>query len=388
MKRFLGLCACLTVMFFTACNDIDSPENTPKTEKTLFLYLPWSSTSQQPYQRNLYSYFINNIESIEQAIKEQGGMGNTRLITFISLSPSYSALIENKYQNGNCVRDTLKRYYNYSYTTPSGIASLLNDVKAVAPAPTYAMIIGCHGNGWIPRDVKNYYRSRSFGGIDTQYQTELTDLAEGIEQATMPMQFIAFDDCYMAGIEVAYDLKDVTKYVIASTSEIMADGLPYKKIWSSLASTNPNYQAIVNGFYTYYTQHSYPYGTLSVIDCSQLENMATWMKGINNRYTFDTSHLNDLQKLDGMAQTIFFDMESYINNLCDANDRMQFSTLVARLVPFHVHTPYIYTDLSNYNGGITTIAINTFCGITISDPTTNTYVVDRKSMTEWWKATH
>ncbi len=388
MKRFLGLCAFFTILLFTACSDNDSPEKSPKTEKTLFLYLPWSSTGQPPYQRNLYTYFIKNIESIEQAIIQQGGMGNTRLITFISLSPTYSALIENKYKNGYCVRDTLKRYYDYDYTTPSGITSLLNDVRTAAYAPTYAMIIGCHGNGWIPRDVKNYYRSRSFGGIDTKYQTELTDLAEGIKQAAMPMQFIAFDDCYMAGIEVAYDLKDVTGYVIASTSEIMADGLPYKNIWSYLASTSPNYQAIVNGFYTYYTQHAYPYGTLSVIDCSQLENMATWMKNINNRYTFDTSHINALQKLDGMAQTIFFDMGSYINNLCDANDYAQFNSLVAQLVPFHVHTPYIYTDLSQYNGGVTTIPINSFCGITISDPTTNTYVVDRKSMTGWWQATH
>lgn len=388
MKRFLGLCACLTVLFFTACSDNDGPEPSHETEKTLFLYLPWSSTSQQPYQRSLFTYFINNINSIEQAIKQQGGIGNTRLVTFISLSPTYSALIETKYQNGYCVRDTLKRYYDYDYTTPSGIASLLTDVKTSAPAPTYAMVIGCHGNGWIPRDIKNYYRSRSFGGIDTQYQTELTSLAEGIKGAAMPMQFIAFDDCYMANIEVAYDLKDVTQYIIASTSEIMADGLPYSRIWSYLASATPNYQAIVNEFYNYYTQYTYPYGTLSVIDCSQIDAMASWMKGINSRYTFDATAISNLQKLDGMAQTIFFDMKSYIDNLCDDNDCNQFNALVARLVPYHVHTSSIYTDFSQYNGGVTTIPVTTFCGITISDPTTNTYVAGRKSMTGWWIATH
>ena len=224
MKRFLGFCVCFVTLLFTACSDDNAP-TPPETQKTLFLYLPWSSTGQPPYQRNLYSYFINNIENIERAIRQQGGMGNTRLLTFISQSPTYSALVEIRYQGNQCVRDTLKRYNAYDYTSPSGIAALLGDVKTTAPASRYAMVIGCHGNGWIPSGVKDYYRSRSFGGIDAKYQTELSDLAEGIKRAAMPLQFIAFDDCYMAGVEVAYDLKDATDHIIASTSEIMAEGL-------------------------------------------------------------------------------------------------------------------------------------------------------------------
>ena len=35
------------------------------------------------------------------------------------------------------------------------------------------------------------------------------------------MEYILFDDCYMSSIEVAYELKDVTKYLIGSTSEMM-----------------------------------------------------------------------------------------------------------------------------------------------------------------------
>lgn len=387
MKRFLGFCVCFVTLLFTACSDDNAP-TPPETQKTLFLYLPWSSTGQPPYQRNLYSYFINNIENIERAIRQQGGMGSTRLLTFISQSPTYSALVEIKYQDNQCVRDTLKRYNAYDYTSVSGIAALLGDVKTAAPAPRYAMVIGCHGNGWIPSGVKDYYRSRSFGGIDAKYQTELSDLAEGIKRAAMPLQFIAFDDCYMAGVEVAYDLKDATDHIIASTSEIMADGMPYYRIWRHLAATSPDYQSIVNEFHTYYIQHTYPYGTLSVIDCRQMDTMVAWMKDINGRYTFDATHIDRLQKLDGMAQTIFFDMKSYIDDLCDANDRSQFDYLVKRLVPYHTHTNAVYTDLSGFNGGISTIPVTTFCGITISDPTTNSYVAGRKSMTAWWQATH
>lgn len=388
MTRFLCFLVFVTIISFTSCSDNDNTSITPPTEKTLLLFMPWSSTAERPFQQNLYPYFIENIANIERSILQQGGMGNTRLLAFISLTPEYSAMIEIIYNKGKCVRDTLKRYNNYDHTAPNGIASILNDVRMFANANTYAMIIGCHGSGWIPKGVKNYYRTRSFGGTDAKYQIDVADLATGIMDAAMPMQFIAFDDCYMAGIEVAYELKDITNYLIASTSEIMADGLPYQRLWKYLAATTPNYQSIVSEFHDFYSKYSYPYGTLSVIDCSQVDNMASFMRDINVRYTFDISRISQLQKLDGMGQTIFFDMSSYIANLCDAGDINEFDYLVKRLVPYSSHTPEIYTCLSSANGGFSTVKINTFCGITISDPTTNTYVASRKSDTNWWKATH
>lgn len=388
MKRFLCLWVLIGSLLITSCSDDNGPAPIPNTEKTLLLYMPWSSTAQEPYSNTLYPCFMENLASIERAIGQQGGLGSTRLLAFVSQSPTYSALVEIKYQGGTCLRDTLKRYEGHAYTSASGIASLLGDVRHYAEAPTYAMVIGSHGTGWIPRDVTNYYRSRAFGGVEPEFMTEISTLASGISQAGMTMQFIAFDDCYMAGIEVAYELRHAASHLIASTSEIMSEGLPYRQIWKYLSAQNPDYRAIVNEFYTYYSHFAYPYGTLSVIDCAQVDNMASLMTDFNHRYVFDESRLDQLQKLDGMRQTIFYDMGSYIDQLCDANDQAQFVLLVQRLVPYHAHTPKIWTDLSSYNGGFSTVAVNKFCGITISDPTTNTYVVGRKSMTAWWKATH
>ena len=56
------------------------------------------------------------------------------------------------YEKGAAVQKALKSY-NYptpSYTTAEGITSILNDVQTYSPAKRYAMIIGCHGMGWIP----------------------------------------------------------------------------------------------------------------------------------------------------------------------------------------------------------------------------------------------
>lgn len=48
-----------------------------------------------------------------------------------------------------------------------------------------------------------------------------------------------------------------------------------------------------------------PCGTLAVTDCSELDNMATIMKSINERYVFDDSLQGELQELDGYTPVIF-----------------------------------------------------------------------------------
>ena len=147
--------------------------------------------------------------------------------------------------HGRCKREILKKYKSPPFTTIDGITAILNDVKAFAPASVYTMIIGCHGMGWLPvyemkvrsaPHMKMHWEyqgvplTRYFGGLTAEYQTDIKSLASGIANAGMKMEYILFDDCYMSSIEVAYELKDVTKYLIGSTSEMMAYGMPYAAI--------------------------------------------------------------------------------------------------------------------------------------------------------------
>lgn len=373
---------------FTACgDDNDGPETPTTAQKTIIFYMPWTASATSS-SGSLYSYFLTNISDVETAIRQQGGLNNNRLLVFIAPSANYSALLEIKYEHNACVRDTLRRYTSLDVTTPSGISTVLGDIKSIAPARKYDMIIGSHGNGWIPRNVSDYYRTRAFGGSTTQYKTDIATLASGISAANMHMQFICFDDCYMAGVEVAYDLKDVTDYLIASTSEVMADGIPYREVWRYMAQDTPDYANICQAFYNHYSSSSYPYGTLSVIICPLMNDMAQVMKQINASYTFDESKLDDVQKLDGFGQTTFFDLADYVSKLCGGQTPASFTACLTDLVPYSCHTQRIYTSLDGYNGGFSYVNINAFSGITISDPTTNTYLVDFKTQTAWWQATH
>ena len=329
-----------------------------------------------------YGALLDNIKDMEEAIKENKGLDDTHLIVFISKDYKESHLINIGYENGTCRRDTVKTYDYALYSTAEGISSILGDVKKYAPASVqYSMIVGCHGEGWMPSSTRS---TRWFGG--SKYQINISDLVDGIKNANMSMNYILFDACYMSAVEVAYDLRDVTKYLIASTSEMMSAGMPYKKILKHIIKQNPDYASLTKDFIDFYKSNSNPYGTIAVTDCAHIEDMAALMKQINSTHTL-TDADSKVQDLDAghRTPTVYFDFGSYVNALCadDEGAKAQFSSLMNELVPYKGCTDYIYSDSDGKK-----LKVNEFSGLTISDPSEHSSAINTKQQTAWWKATH
>ena len=380
----------ITILFLAICGIVSCGKDPiiKDTEHTLFIYMPWSS--------NLTSYFHQNIEDFEKAVKK-GVLKENRVVVFFMSSPSKAALFELKYDKGNCIRDTLKEYTNPAFTTANGISSILNDIIGFAPAKRYSMTISCHGLGWLPvssasrsTGQKNHWEyegvplTRFFGGTTSEYQTDITTLAEGIANAGLKMEYILFDDCYMSSIEVAYDLKDVTHYLIGCPTEVMAYGYPYADIAQHLIG-NINYSGIRDGFISFYNNYTImPCGTIGVIDCSQIENLASVMREINQIYTLDPALRNDIQPMCGYFPVLFFDMGDYVAKLCPDSDLLsKFEDQLERTVPsmYKGHTSTYYSASRGQ------VIINSYSGVTISDPSTNPRA-SLKTETAWYKATH
>ena len=390
----------MATLFIVGCQeDVPAPYPVPKNlpNKTIFVYMPWSAARNNE-TGSLYNNFLQNIKDIEAAIESEKGLGRNKLMVFIATSANNAVLIEVKYAaNGRCQRDTLQHFDSHNmpaYTTANGLASLLSKVKVEAPAKQYALIVGCHGTGWLFSEGKSRARTRYFGGSDHYFQTNIPTLAAAIEQAKMRMQFVMFDDCYMSNVEVAYEMRHATDYLIGCCSEIMAYGMPYKNIWKYLIQQKPNYQAVVNEFHKFYSIYQWPYGNIGVTDCSKVDEVVAHMKTINAATANNANLIDweDVQRLDGYEKTIFFDMGDYVNKLCTTPETQVLArnlhTALAQLVPYKSTTPYIYTALGelNYN----TIRVNAYSGITISDPTKSDFekALTTKKTTGWWKATH
>ena len=381
---------------FTSCSvDGELPPYPDKAKQTVIMYMPWADNT-------IHYYFEKNISAFEAAIERNHGLDGNQLIVFIAENGQQSQMYRIYYYDGKCRRETLKTYdfASCDYTTPEGISQIISDAIAAAPASTYALAIGCHGMGWVPAGTDvgtriaaksvqstNAYPTRFFGsgvGDDPTYQTDILTLAEGIADTGVKMKYILFDDCYMSNIETAYDLRNVTDYLIASTCEIMIDGMPYDEIGIDLL--NNKFKNVVDKFYNHYSNFSpHPCGTIGVTDCREVEKMAYIIKQINDVYANLSCDITDIQDLDRFENTIFFDLGDYVSHLCsDQTLLYAFNEQLNRLVPYKANTETYYTAMYEYKE----YPINTFSGITISDPSINRSIANVKTQTNWYRDTH
>lgn len=227
---FITLASLTIVISCSSEEEIVVPKE--ENEQTVIMFFPWSS--------NLLPYFQQNIKDFSKSIEERGSQ-NARVMVCLATTPNTADLMELKYDNGSCIVENIRTYDNQRFTSQEGISNILKAIKEYAPGKKYGLIIGCHGMGWLPvihtksnetqeifhYNVSNGPMTRYFGGLTQEYQIETSVLAQAILESGITMEYILFDDCYMSSIEVAYDLKDVTKYLIASPTEVMAYGFPY-----------------------------------------------------------------------------------------------------------------------------------------------------------------
>ena len=420
IKKLFTLFICMFsfAMTFTSCSD-EAFDVDSVNKQTIFVFFPWTGGTSNP---GLYDDLEHNLDSISEGIIAKKGLNDSRVLVFFSEKYNQSTLYDLQYdaKNKKVNRVPIKKYEGNSYCSAEGFADLLNDVKQNAEALNYALIIGAHGCGWTYAEDWNNYpfyarpsfgsslpKDYSFSGINfgsnpnephtrflgstllKENAIDVATLAEGIRESGLKMQYILFDACYMGNVETAYELKDVTNYLISSSSEVMGMGIPYRSIWSMLNSATPNYSGIVNGIVNFYKSSDVPYCNMAAIDCREMDNLASVMKEINSKYTLDSSIPQEtIQPLDGFTPNLFYDMSVYVDSLKPSGYlKDQFAAQMQKTIKEAAHTDEALTMLKDpYRG--TTFQVKSYCGLSISDPSQHSVALKGREKTGWWKATH
>lgn len=143
--------------------------------------------------------------------------------------------------------------YDANSASPTTFKEVLTRVKEHFPAQEYGLCMWSHADGWLPSSNTNYTRSAlnaqptisplSFGidvgesgdmrtdmsgdGITLGAQMNIADMAKAIHDSGLHLTYIFFDACLMQCVEVAYELRDITDYLIASPISIAAAGAYY-----------------------------------------------------------------------------------------------------------------------------------------------------------------
>ncbi len=161
-------------------------------------------------------------------------------------------------------------------TDPEVMTGVLKKMVKMVPSDSYGLAMGSHGTGWLK--ASRTTTGRSFGD-DNGYSIDIPELAGALKEAftDKKLDFILFDACMMANAEVAYELRDVTDYMIASVLETPALGFPYSSFFNELYADDVDYQFICDQFIEINRKNG-SWGTCAAVDCKQMQKLADWVK--------------------------------------------------------------------------------------------------------------
>ena len=323
--RFLSLLAFLLVLLSCERDGFDLSLNVGpfngETRKVMLLYgAGYNSLSED---------IRDNIDTLKQGWLPGNGRSDDVFLVFSHLTSQYhnykretAPVLYRLYKSrGDVVMDTLKVWPAGTVVAdPAMVHEVFTWVKEEFPAAGYGAVFSSHATGWLPEgyfsDPARYEGKdrgssgfvwgappkRTFGqeyypGGEKTKEIELHDLAAAIPYH---LDYILFDACFMATVEVAWALKDVTSYVAFSPCEIPAAGLDYRSMTRYLLSSDtPDLKAVCEDYYARYKDDTTYGAAVTMVDCSALDGLAEACRPLFERYR------SAIRELDGRQVQVY-----------------------------------------------------------------------------------
>lgn len=287
-----------------------------------------------------------NIKEMENVFEEKG----VNLLVFID--PVNDSPQIRRIGQGGSVR--VKNYPEFNSTDSGQMERVLNDIIDMYPASSYGLVLWSHGSSWLPAGT----RLRSFGD-DHGRQMNIVDLASAIP---IRFDFIIFDACRMGAVEVVYELRDKTNYIIASSADIVYSGFPYTLIIPELMQPHPDFSKVAENYFDFYNRLSGDdrTATISVVDTKELERLAIITHRLIAGCDFHASTFDrtSVQRLDLYEEQYAFDFLDFMRNAFPDADINLLKAQLEKAVLFKANTPKIINEYE----------IRTFCGLSCYIP--------------------
>ncbi|MGL4852141.1 MAG: clostripain-related cysteine peptidase [Phocaeicola sp.] len=280
----------------------------------------------------------------------------------------------------------VKEYPSQLASDKEVVMRVVQDMIHISPSSSYyGLVFGSHGSGWLKHI--NGANSRALGP-DGVYANSITipDLADALQSAGTKFDFILLDACMMASAEVLYDIRKVANYGIASVLDVPGPGFPYDKMLKELMEfSSSGYEKacqVYIDFYTAATERSIRYGTMSLIDCSEMENLSILVEeqieaNLDKISTYDHSNLQFYGRSG--FKLISADLLQFIRLLNDGIVPEQFQDQFDRTV--------LYADyVKNPGNSMYAIDGSNYCGMGMYLPMlTKLYWNEYFQTLDWYK---
>ena len=214
------------------------------------------------------------------------------------------------------------------------------------------LVLWSHGSAWLPESVslasQRATAVKSFGLDQTMANNENHNAEMDVRKLTIILNnyhfdFILFDACFMASIEVFYELRNTTDYIIASPTEVLATGFPYKDILTDMLSATVNYQKIAQKYVAFFQQKKGVLQSASVVTVktAELPQFATLFKNYLNTISREITDQKWLQYSQDEVDYLF-DLGQVADYLQKEQTNKKLTEQLGRLITNYHHTSYFF----------------------------------------------
>lgn len=354
MKLIKYIILAVLPVFVAACSGNDEPEPDPYAPMMTLVYMVSDNSLGSSFQSD-----EGNLEQMRTAVFRGALNGGGRLLVYRDGPEGNPTLFEITANGDMAIAD----YTNdISSLTVDRMQRVINDARAAVPAHNYGLVLWSHGTGWIESSAARSADGttaveavgQSFGQDQHPVNTEMkiATLAEALRST--PHEFIYFDCCFMASVEVLYELRNCAKTFIAYATEIPIEGMPYDVNTKLLvAGEVDGVQMAKNTLDYYQNRASNPSCAIAVVDAAALDNLATATRAVMQTGVVASSTYYGVPFFrSGGPRTYLYDMKDYIKSLeVDATLLASWQQAYDKAVVYSGATAYSYgLDMSKYSG--------------------------------------
>lgn len=257
MKKIL-IAICLLSGLTSCHHDDDTPEDNT-ARRTVLVYMA--------AENNLTRFATEDLEEMKTGSLKLAEDQN--LVIYVDKAGSLTTPYIVRAKNGEMV-DTIFMKEALS-ADPTTLQDVIQYTREHFPAKSYGLLLWGHASGWLVSTKDSISRTRgssilepkAYGGAtgnnssssSGNYWMNIVPMAKAIQNGmgSDHLSFIFGDCCSFGCLEVAYELRNVTDYVIGSPAEVPDMGAPFDLIVPDMFIETDNFYAkIIDHYFDYY----------------------------------------------------------------------------------------------------------------------------------------
>ena len=330
------------IIFFSSCEN-----NEMQTENFRNSIVDWNFLVYMGADNNLERFAIQNIYDM----KKIGSSEKINVLVLLDRSPGYdksngnwsgTRLFHIKKNSKNVNDDMILDFGELDMTDYLNLEEFITYANNNFPSKRTVLVIWSHGNGvfqdgLIFNDKDKMENARTvIQDYSTSYSAgmRIQDFSKAVKNAEITankkIDIVYFDACFMQMMEICWQLKDLTNFIVASQSEVPGTGGNYEAILKYIED-NEDIESlsialtIAERFYSKY-QNSLLSSACSVVSTESLkdgiDHFKNWMTTLQNA---DENQCEELIKIRKNAFAYsstykeFIDLYSFCLNIVNSS---------------------------------------------------------------------